>query len=134
MGKKPKPLFWVGTSRKDLKGFPQEVRQVMGFALWQAQGGGKHVDSKPLKGFDGAGVLEVVEDHDGSTYRVVYTVKFAGTVYVLHAFQKKSKKGSKTPKQEVDLIKKRLKAAEEHYETWHAAQQKDEEDRRNGRG
>jgi phage-related protein len=93
----------------------------MGFALRQAQEGQKHVNAKPLKGFGGAGVLEVVEDHDGNTYRAVYTVRFAGVVYVLHVFQKKSKKGSKTPKPEVDLIKQRLKAAKDDYEKQHKA-------------
>jgi phage-related protein len=88
----------------------------MGFALWQAQLGRKHRDAKVLKGFGGAGVLEVVEDHDGKTYRAVYTVKFAGAVYVLHAFQKKSKKGIKTPMAERNVIRQRLKAAEEHHE------------------
>jgi phage-related protein len=125
-GEQPNPLFWVGSSKKDLKGFPLAVRRTMGFALFQAQAGGKHVDAKPLKGFGGAGVLEVVEDHQGSTFRSVYTVKFAGAVYVLHAFQKKSKKGVKTPKAELDLIRRRLKAAEEHYEEWRATQEEEE--------
>jgi phage-related protein len=93
----------------------------MGFALRQAQEGQKHVNAKPLKGFSGAGVLEVVEDHAGNTYRAVYTVRFAGVVYVLHVFQKKSKKGSKTPKPDVDLIKQRLKAAKDDYEKQHNA-------------
>jgi phage-related protein len=119
-GAEPKPLFWVGSSKKDLKGFPLEARRTMGFALWQAQAGGKHVDAKPLKGFGGAGVLEVVEDHEGATYRAVCTVKFAGAVYVLHAFQKKSKKGVRTPKAELDLVRERLKTAEEHHAEWRA--------------
>ncbi len=88
----------------------------MGFALWQAQLGGKHRDAKVLKGVVGEGVLEVVEEHDGDAYRAVYTVKLAGAVFVLHAFQKKSKKGVKTPAAEMDLIWRRLKAAEEHHE------------------
>jgi phage-related protein len=117
----PKPLFWVGGSRDDLREFPEEVRQTMGFALWQAQNGGKHLDAKPLKGFGGAGVLEIAEDDDGSTYRAVYTVEFAGAVYVLHAFQKKSKKGVRTPKRETDLIRRRLKTAEEHHKAWRAS-------------
>ncbi len=95
----------------------------MGFALFQAQAGGKHHDAKPLEGFGGAGILEVVANYQGDTFRAVYTVKFAGIVYVLHAFQKKSKRGAKTPKAEVDLIHQRLRAAEEHYEEWRAAQQ-----------
>ena len=119
----PKPLFWVGSSKEDLREFPEEVRLTMGFALWQAQRGGKHADAKPLKGFGGAGVLEIVEDHDASTYRTVYTVRLAGAVYVLHAFQKKSKRGVKTPPQEMDLVKRRLKAAEANYAEWHAPDQ-----------
>ena len=90
---RPKPVFWVASSRKDLKRFPKGVRQTVGQALFDAQTGGKHPDAKPLKGFHGAGVLEVVEDDDGSTYRAIYTVKFTGIVYVLHAFRKKSKSG-----------------------------------------
>jgi phage-related protein len=130
-GVQPKPLFWMRSSRKDLKNFPLAVRRTMGFALFQAQTGGKHVDAKPLRGFGGAGVLEIVQDDDGSAFRAVYTVKFAGAVYVLHAFQKKSKKGVKTPKTELDLIRTRLKAAEEHYETWRSAQEDEEADERN---
>jgi phage-related protein len=84
----PKPVFWIASSRKDLKKFPKGVRQTFGQALFDAQTGGKHPDAKPLKGFHGAGVLEVVEDDDGNTYRAVYTVKLAGVVYVLHVFQK----------------------------------------------
>lgn len=125
-GEQPKPLFWVGSSKKDLKGFPLEVRRTMGFALFQAQAGGKHVDTKPLKGFGGTGILEVVEDHAGNTFRAVYTVKFAGAVYVLHAFQKKSKKGVRTPKAEVELVRKRLRAAEEHYAEWRTTQADEE--------
>src|SRR5712691_9258306 len=97
----PKPVFWIASSRKDLRKFPKGVKQTIGQALFDAQTGGKHPDAKPLKGFGGAGVLEVVEDDDGSAYRAVYTVKFAGVVYVLHAFQKKSKSGIKTPAREM---------------------------------
>lgn len=128
-GEQPKPLFWVGSSRRDLKSFPEEVRRTMGFALFQAQTGGKHVDVKPLKGFGGAGVLEVVEDHQGDTFRAVYTVKFAGAVYVLHSFQKKSKKGLATPKAELDLVRRRLRDAEEHYGKWHANRKPEEGDK-----
>ncbi|MCC5642927.1 type II toxin-antitoxin system RelE/ParE family toxin [Nostoc sp. CHAB 5824] len=110
-----KSVEWVGSSLEDLKEFPEEVRQVVGYALYLAQSGEKHPSAKPLKGFKGAGVLEVVEDFDGDTYRTVYTVKLAGVIYVLHAFQKKSKQGIATPKQDVDLIEKRLKRAKEHY-------------------
>src|SRR5207244_11572115 len=101
MGEESKPLFWVGSSRRDLKDCPVEVRTTMGIACWQAQCGRKHVDAKPLKGFGGSGVLEVVEDHAGNAYRAVYAVKFTGAVYVIHAFQKKSKKGIATPRQEI---------------------------------
>lgn len=113
-----KPLFWMGSSLSDLRDFPLQVRREMGFALRQAQQGGKHVHAKPLKGYKGAGVLEVVTNHDGDTYRGVYTVRLKGAVYVLHAFQKKSKSGVKTPKPDLDLIERRLALAEEHHEAW----------------
>lgn len=110
---KIKSIVWVGSSRRDLKAFPAEVKDVMGFALYQAQLGLKALSAKPLRGFGGAGVLEIVEDYQGDTYRAVYTVKFADLLYVLHAFQKKSKKGIATPKADMDLIKERLKTAAE---------------------
>jgi phage-related protein len=110
-----KPIEFMGSSLKDLSAFPDEVKYVTGFALRAAQGGGKHPDAKPLKGFGGAGVLEVVETFEGSAYRAVYTVKFEGAVYVLDAFEKKSTKGIATPKVDMDRIKGRLRAAEEHY-------------------
>lgn len=91
---------------------PDDVIDVFGFALHLAQCGKKHDQAKPLKGFGGAGVLEVVEDHQGDTYRAVYTVKIAEAVYVLHCFQKKSKQGAATPKHEMDLIRDRLKVAQ----------------------
>jgi phage-related protein len=109
----PKPLRWVGSSKKDLRRFPDEVQRVTGYALWLAQLGVKHTDAKPLAGFGGAGVLEVVEDYDGDTYRAVYTVRLAGAVYVLHAFQKKSRPGIATPAHEMDLVRARLKQAEQ---------------------
>src|SRR5262245_37930966 len=87
----PKPVFWIASSRKELRDFPKRVRRTFGQAIFDAQTGSKHPDAKPMKGFGGAGVLEVVEDEDGNTYRAVYTVKFAGVVYVLHAYQMKSK-------------------------------------------
>jgi phage-related protein len=113
-----KPVFWVGNTRAALSGFPEEVKDAMGFALYVAQQGGKHSDAKPLRGFSGAGVLEIVEEDDGSTYRAVYTVRFAEAVYVLHAFQKKSKTGIKTPRAEIDLINARLKRAQEIHALW----------------
>jgi phage-related protein len=121
-GESAKPLFWVGSSKRDLREFPAEVRQAMGFALWQAQNGDKHVHAKVLKGFGGAGVLEVVENDEAGTNRAVYTVKFAGAVYVLHAFQKKSKRGIKTPQSDLEAIKSGLQAAKEHDENWHSEQ------------
>jgi phage-related protein len=110
-----KPVEWVGSSLKDLRAFPDPVRDAMGFALYLAQTGDKHVAAKPLKGFTGAGVLEVVEDHDGDTFRAIYTVRFATAVYVLHAFQKKSKSGIKTSQSDLELIRKRLKLAEQRH-------------------
>jgi phage-related protein len=110
-----KPLKWVGASRDRLSEFPDEVRKEMGYALYLAQIGLKAPKAKPLRGFGGAGVLEVVEDFDGDTFRAVYTVKFRGIVFVLHVFQKKSKRGIRTPKTDIELIKARLKAAEEAY-------------------
>jgi phage-related protein len=109
----PKPLDWVGSSKKDLMSLPSDVKDVFGYALHLAQSGLKHPDAKPLTGFGGAGVLEVVDDFDGDTYRAVYTVKFKDMVYVLHCFQKKSRKGAETPKEDMDLIKSRLKYVEE---------------------
>jgi len=111
----PKPLVWIGSSKKDLKTFPQEVQDLLGYALYVAQMGGKHPDAKPLKGFGGAGVLEIVDDHQGDTYRAVYTVKLREVVYALHAFQKKSTTGITTRKQDIDLIKQRLRQAQELY-------------------
>jgi phage-related protein len=119
----PRPVRWVGSSRDDLRGFPEAVRNRVGGALWEAQLGRKAPYAKPLKGFGGAGVLEVVDDFDGDTYRAVYTVRFAGAVYVLHAFQKKSRRGIATPRQEIRLIQERLRRAREDYEQWEEEQQ-----------
>jgi phage-related protein len=107
-----KPVYWIGSSKKNLSAFPQPVKDIMGFALYEAQVGGKHENAKPLKSFGGGGVLEIVEDHHGDTYRGVYTVKFTNAVYVLHAFQKKSTKGIQTSKSDIELIKKNFKVAE----------------------
>jgi phage-related protein len=115
---RPKPVFWIGGSKTDLSSFPEDVKDAVGFALYDAQQGGKNADAKPLRGFGGAGVLEIVEDHDGDTYRAVYTVRFSECIYVLHVFQKKSKSGIKTPKAEIDLIKSRLKRAQEAHTAW----------------
>jgi len=113
-----KPVEWVGSSKADLKRFPGPVQNRMGFAIYRAQLGRQHQDAKPLKGF-GAGVLEIVSRHDGDTFRAVYTVHFEAAVYVLHAFQKKSRRGIATPKQELDLVRRRLRAAEQHYRETH---------------
>jgi phage-related protein len=110
----PKPVFWMGSSLRDLRACPDEVQDTIGYALYLAQVGGKHEQAKPLKGFGGASVVEMVEDHDGETYRAVYTVRVASTVYVLHVFQKKSKRGIATPKADLNLIKQRLRDAIEH--------------------
>ena len=114
-----KPLFWVGSAKKDLKTFPAEVQDVVGYALYLAQTGSKHLDTKPLKGFGGAGVLEIVDDFERRTYRAVYTVKLGDAVYVLHAFQKKSTRGIATRKEDIELIEQRLKQARAHYEQEH---------------
>ena len=113
-----KPVQWVGSSKSDLKRFPDAVQDRMGFAIYQAQAGLRHRNAKPLKGF-GSGVLEVVARHDGGTFRAVYTVRFETAVYVLHAFQKKARRGIATPKQELDLVRRRLRVAEQHYRNTH---------------
>ena len=112
MPRDEKPLEWISSSHKVLMALPADVRQFFGFALSLAQAGDKHDAAKVLKGFSGAGVLEVVEDDMGGTYRAVYTVKFAEAVFVLHCFQKKSKRGIATPKEDMDIINARLKIAE----------------------
>jgi len=109
-----KPLYWVGRSKRDLRSLPGPVEDLFGYALYLAQDGKKHEQAKPLKGFGSAGVLEVVEDWNRSTYRAVYTVRFEGVVFVLHIFQKKSKRGAATPKADIDLIRERLKVAEQY--------------------
>jgi len=110
-----KKIDFIGSSREELKRFPEEVKDDIGYALFEAQEGKKPAAAKPLKGFGGAGVLEIIEDFAGDTYRAVYTVKFNKVIYVLHCFQKKSKHGIKTPQQDLDLIKRRLKIAEQDY-------------------
>ncbi|GHT85875.1 hypothetical protein AGMMS49543_18010 [Betaproteobacteria bacterium] len=111
-GEDIKPLWWVGSSKRDLQDMPDEVQDTFGFALHMAQIGAKHAKAKVLKGFGSAGVLEVVEDADSNTYRAVYTVRFVDAVYVLHCFQKKSHQGIATPKQDMELVVQRLKIAE----------------------
>jgi phage-related protein len=112
----PKPLFWIGSSRDDLLELPGPVRREIGFALYQAQLGMKAAEAKPLHGFGGAGVLEVVSNHDGNTFRAVYTVRYAEAIFVLHAFQKKSKRGIATSPRDLALIRRRLNVAAEEYE------------------
>ena len=111
-----RPVAWVGSSKKDFRTFLNDVQDAMGFALYQAQVGAWHTAMKVMKGFGGAGVVELVESHQGDTYRAVYTVRFSEAVYVLHSFQKKSKSGIKTPAQDLDMIKSRLKIAEAHHQ------------------
>jgi len=110
-----KPVKWLGRTKEELAEFPRAVRREIGYALSFAQAGDKHPAAKPLSGFGGAGVLEIVEDYDGDTYRAVYTVKFAGAVYVLHVFQKKAKRRIATPKKDVKLIRSRLREAHRHH-------------------
>lgn len=104
----PKPLVWIGSSLRDFRAFPDETKSAMGYALVVAQRGGRHRKVKPLKGYGGASVVEIVEDHDGDTYRTVYTVRFASAVYVLHSVQKKSKTGIATSRADLHLIDQRL--------------------------
>ena len=107
-----KPVVWIGSSRKDLRGFPDPVQDNMGYALYVAQQGGRHRGTKPLTGFSGAGVVEIIKDYRGDTFRAVYTLRYQRAVYVLHAFQKKSKSGRETPRRDKELIEHRLREAE----------------------
>jgi phage-related protein len=111
-----KPVHWVGSSKRDFLAFPAPVQSDMGYALGLAQLGGKHPKAKPWKG-EGPAVFEVVENFDGDTFRAVYTVRFEGAVYVLHAFQKKSPSGARTATVDVELIRERLKRAREDHES-----------------
>jgi phage-related protein len=108
-----KPLYWVAGSQKDLLAMPKAVVSAFGYGLHQAQIGNQHVSAKVLKGFGGAGVLELIESDEGGTYRAVYTVRIGQSIYVLHCFQKKSKQGIKTPQEDMNLIRSRLKTAEQ---------------------
>lgn len=112
--KPTRPLLWIGSSRKDYGEFPPKVQESFGFELFLAQTGQHPPSAKPLKGL-GNGIVELVEDFDGDTYRAVYTVRFETAVYVLHSFKKKSKRGIKTPQSDIDLIKRRFRDAETHY-------------------
>jgi len=117
-----KPLFWIGSSLRDLMDFPEAVKDEIGAALSVAQFGGKHPGAKPWKGA-GPGVFEIVEDHRGDAYRAIYAVKFVGAVYVLHAFQKKSPSGIKTPERHVEMVTQRLKLAQQDYEARYGNQE-----------
>lgn len=110
-----KPIYWIGSSLEDLRDFPEKVRRNIGYSLHFAQMGNKHPSAKPLRGFGGAGVVEIVEYGEGETYRAVYTVRFTEAIYVLHAFKKKSKQGIKTPLREIQLIRQRMQRAEEEH-------------------
>lgn len=107
-----KSVVWVGSSREDLREFPDIVQDHIGYALYVAQQGGKHRDTKTLTGFGGSGVVEIIKDYRGDTFRAVYTVQYQNAVYVLHAFQKKSKTGRETPRRDVELVRQRLRDAE----------------------
>jgi phage-related protein len=111
-----KPVLWMGSSLKETQSFPEAVRREIGHALYAAQQGETDPSAKPLKGFGGATVMEIVAPFDGNTWRAVYTVRFLNVVYVLHAFQKKSKSGIATPAAEMALIRQRLAAAQQDYE------------------
>jgi phage-related protein len=110
-----RPLQWIASSRKDLRRFPRQVRREIGQALYAAQQGDTDPAAKPLKGFGGASVLEIIARDEGGTWRAVYTVRYSDVIYVLHAFQKKARKGIATPKNELDLIKRRLAEAEQRH-------------------
>ncbi len=109
-----KRIFWLGDSRRRLGEFPEEVRSEIGYALFLAESGESHPSAKRMRGYN---AVEIVSDYDGDTFRGIYTTRFKDSVYVLHCFQKKSKRGSETPRADLSLIEKRLKDAEEHYET-----------------
>jgi len=113
MDQPSKPLFWVGSSKRDLLELPDEVVDLFGYALYLAQTGRKHDQAKPLKGFGSAGVLEIIEDWQGETYRAAYMVRFASRIFVLHVFQKKSRHGKAPPEADIGLIRGRLQAAEQ---------------------
>ncbi|RKU20115.1 hypothetical protein C6501_00565 [Candidatus Poribacteria bacterium] len=112
MNEAMKDVIWVGDSHTRVRSFPKAARTTVGRALQAAQSGSKHKNAKPLRGI-GSGVLEITARYDTNTYRAVYTVKLGESIYVLHAFQKKSTRGIRTPKKEIDLIKQRLKMAQE---------------------
>ena len=113
-----RPVEWLGSTRGDLRALPDAVQDIFGYALFLAQTGDKHSDAKPLKGFPGAGVLEVVRRQEASAYRAVYTVRFEEAIYVLHVFQKKSKSGIATPAEEMRVVTARWKEAQRRHAEW----------------
>lgn len=118
-----KYLEWIGSTKKDILKLPEAVRKDFGYALYLAEMGDKSPHAKPLRGI-GGGVMEVVENDDGNTYRAVYTVKFEEAIYVLHVFQKKSKRGIETPQADIQLIKQRLKIAREMHDEYEKQKKK----------
>ncbi len=112
-------VYWIGQSKDDLKGFPEDVQRAMGYALWAAQNDERHPDAARMTG-ELRGVMEVRANFDGETYRTMYTLKLEDSVYVLHAFQKRAKKGRATPKHELDLVRQRLRQARQHHQETHA--------------
>lgn len=122
-----KEVVWLGSSLEDLRELPEDVCDEIGHALWMAQIGGRSPKAKPLAGYKGASVLEIVENLDTNTYRCVYTVKFEEAIYVLHSFMKKSTEGAKTPKRHIDVINLRLRRAEELHRQW--VEQREQETR-----
>lgn len=123
-----RPVFWMGSSRADLKSFPEPVQSDVGYALFAAQHGEEYRSVKSLQGFGGRGVLEIVVPYDGDAFRAVYTVRFKDSIYVLHAFQKKSTRGIATPKREIDLVRRRLADAERHHQERLKAHGEEEQD------
>jgi phage-related protein len=122
-----RPVHFIASSGKDLKALPVPVRGTFGRLLLDAQYGETPRGAKPLKGFGGAGVLELIEDYETNTYRAVYTVRFTEAVYVLHVFQKKSKTGVATLRQEIELVKRRYELARQHHEQHYLAAEKQED-------
>jgi phage-related protein len=117
-----KAVFWVGSARQDLRDFAPDVKRVMGYALYRAELGQTHPKAKPLKHLVDGTVTEIVENDESGTYRVVYTIEFKEALYVLHAFQKKSKRGISTPRHDLDTIRRRYFIARQHYRTWRKEQ------------
>lgn len=113
-----KALAWIGSSKKDLDNLPDGISHAFGYGLYLAQKGEKHTNSKPLKGFGSANIIELIEKDESGTYRAVYTIQMKNIVFVLHVFQKKSKHGIETPQQDIELIKNRLKEAQGLYKRW----------------